>query len=189
MDRAPLFRSGPDGLHYAVRILLGTVILWGLLGHSGDSHAAWAVVSLIIVTEPRLKTALVTFRYRVYNTVLGCGIGLAFLLALGPRQWMLPVVVTSAVLIATRLPQSPTSWRIAPITSILVLTSSYASPLRTFGVHVALQRTGEVLLGGAVALAITWLLSRVWAPVEADAPVEEPVPPTPARDARTGSGL
>jgi uncharacterized membrane protein YccC len=67
---------------------------------------------------------------------------------------------------ATFLPQSPTSWRTAPIAATIVLASALVSHSRAFGMHIALQRAAEVLLGGIVALCITWVMSRIWAPEE-----------------------
>ena len=59
----------------------------------------------------------------------------------------------------------PLSWRIAPITAALVIASAVDLP-PWGGLEIALRRTGEVLLGSATALVVTWLLSLVWKPRE-----------------------
>ena len=98
--RRLLTRNLP-GLHYAVRICIGATLLWILLRKVGDTHAIWAIISLIIVTEPNVKTALTTFKSRIYNTLIGCGVGLIFLLIAGPKDWVLPVALTATVIIST----------------------------------------------------------------------------------------
>jgi uncharacterized membrane protein YccC len=154
------------GLHYAVRIFLGTAFLWLILGPQRNTQPLWAVISMIFVTEPLLKNALETFRYRLTNTALGCLVGLLFLGVLGPRDWLLPLGVMVTAFAATFLPQSASSWRTAPIAATIVLASGLTTHSRMFSVHIAVQRAFEVFLGGVTAICITWLLSRIWMPEE-----------------------
>jgi uncharacterized membrane protein YccC len=49
------------GLHYAVRILVGTTFVWLMLRKVGDADPLWAVISLIVVTEPRIEAAWLAF--------------------------------------------------------------------------------------------------------------------------------
>ena len=163
--RAALMRNS-SGLHYAVRILIGTTALWLLLRKVGDTHPIWAIISLIIVTEPDVKMALATFRARIYNTLIGCAVGLLFLFIAGPKDWVLPLALTATVLVSIRLTRLEASWRIAPIAAVIVISSSLVSHSKSVGLQAAFQRTGEVFLGGATALAIAWILSRFWIPAE-----------------------
>lgn len=158
------------GWHYAVRLFLGTAVLWLILGPLRGTQPLWAVISMIFVTEPVLKNALEAFRFRIMNTLLGCVVGLFILALAGPRDWMLPVAVMITAFTATFLPQSPTSWRTAPIAATIVLASGLTSHSKAFGLHIAVQRAGEVLLGGVVALCITWLMSKIWMPEEGEKP-------------------
>jgi|SRR5215217_5391980 len=158
------FSRNALGWHYAVRLFLGTAALWLILGPLQGTQPLWAVISMILITEPVLKNALEAFRYRILNTLLGCAVGMLFLMILGPRNELLPVAVMVTAFSSTFLPQSPTSWRTAPVAAAIVLASALTSQSRTFGMHIALQRSLEVLLGGVVALSITWLLSRIWMP-------------------------
>src|SRR5262245_30144606 len=64
------------GLRYAVRIFIGTTAVWLLLRSVGDAEAVWAVISVIVVTEPQMQTAWLTLGSRIVNTVIGCTIGL-----------------------------------------------------------------------------------------------------------------
>ncbi len=171
--RSFLIRDG-SGLHYAGRILIGTAATWFLLRKLGDTHALWAIISLIVVTDPQLKTALVAFRYRIYNTLLGSVVWLLFLFHAGPRAWTHPLAATVTAFIATWLNPSQPTWRIAPITAAIIMASGFVARSRVGGMEAALQRTGEVLLGGAMALLVTWLLSRIWMPPD---PPQEQHPP------------
>jgi uncharacterized membrane protein YccC len=154
----------PLALHYAVRIFIGTAFLWILLQRLGDEHAIWAIISMVFVTEPHMKTALDTFRLRIYNTAVGCGIALVALLIAGQRAWTLPIGVTLAVLLSTRTPESPAAWRTTPIAAGVVLTAGLAGKSWGAGLEIALIRAGEVLLGGITAVTIAWVLSLVWMP-------------------------
>ena len=154
------------GLHYAVRIFLGTAFLWLILGPQRNTQPLWAVISMIFVTEPLLKNALQTFRYRLTNTALGCLVGLLCLGLVGPHDWLLPLGVMVTAFAATFLPQSASSWRTAPIAATIVLASGLTTHSKMFSVHIAVQRAFEVFLGGVTAICITWLLSRIWMPEE-----------------------
>ena len=154
------------GLHYAIRICIGATLLWIILRKVGDTHAIWAIISLIIVTEPNVKTALTTFKSRIYNTLIGCAVGLIFLLAVGPKEWVLPVALAATVVISTYLTRLEVSWRIAPIAAVIVMSTGLMGHSRLSGIEAALLRTGEVFLGGAMALLVAWLLSRIWMPAD-----------------------
>jgi uncharacterized membrane protein YccC len=166
MNLRDAFARNALAWHYAVRLFLGTAVLWLILGPLRDTQPLWAVISMIFVTEPVLKNALESFRYRIINTAFGCAVGLAFLSVAGPRDGLLPVAVMVTAFTATFLPQSPTSWRTAPIAAAIVLASGLTTQSKAWGMQVAIQRAVEVLLGGVVALCITWLLSRIWMPEE-----------------------
>jgi uncharacterized membrane protein YccC len=161
-----LMRHDVMGLHYAVRIGLGTTAVWLLLRSVGDAAAVWAVISVIVVTEPQMQTALLTLRSRIVNTVIGCTTGLIFLLLAGPESWVLPLALTATVLVCTYAVRLSSSWRLAPATAALIIASGVVEQSRISGAEVALHRAGEVVLGCAVAFLVTWCLSKIWvAPV------------------------
>jgi uncharacterized membrane protein YccC len=152
------------GLHYAVRIFIGTTAVWLLLRSVGDAYAVWAVISVIVVTEPQMQTAWLTLGSRIVNPVIGCTTGLLFLLLVGPAIWALPLAVTATVLVCTNVVRLSASWRLAPATAALVIASGVVEESRLSGVGVALQRAGEVVLGCATAFLVTWCMSKIWAP-------------------------
>jgi uncharacterized membrane protein YccC len=150
------------GLHYAVQIFAGSTIVWLLLRSLGDANPLWAVVSLIVVAEPRLGTAWLAFLSRTLNTVIGCTMGLCFLLLAGPEGWVLPLALTATVLVCTYAIEVPISWRIAPITAALVIAPGIVAHSTSSALEIALYRSGEVVLGSAIALLMSWIMSKIW---------------------------
>jgi uncharacterized membrane protein YccC len=164
------------GLHYAVRIFLGTTAVWLLLRALGDSNPAWAIMSLIMVTEPQTVSAWRAFLARIVNTAIGCASGLLFLLAAGPEHWVVPLALTATVLVCTYVVRMPLTWRVGPVTAALVLTAGVAAQSPKAGLEVAGRRAAEVLFGSAVALVITWLVSLIWPAQDAGQHGEERPP-------------
>src|ERR1700712_3409009 len=105
------------GLHYTVRILIGSTFLWLLLHNRQTSDSLWAIISLIVVTEPQTKPAWAAFRARMINTVIGCAIGLGFLMIGLPQIWMLTPAIGTSAFISTYINRVQQGWRIAPVTT------------------------------------------------------------------------
>jgi uncharacterized membrane protein YccC len=145
----------PSGLQFAVRILIGCVIVWFVLDRTNHHNPLWAVISIIVATEPELSAALMAFNSRIVNTFIGCAVGLAILYLLGPSFGSILLGIVASVLICTHLIRVPGSWRIAPVTVAIVMTPSVLGGSRAVGLAAAIERTEEVLLGSGVALLIT----------------------------------
>ena len=82
----------------------------------------------------------------------------------GPEGWVLPLPLTVTVLVSTYAVELPISWRIAPITAALVIALGVLERSTSSGLEVAFRRTREVILGSAVALLVSWGMSKIWAP-------------------------
>jgi uncharacterized membrane protein YccC len=150
------------GLHYAVRIFIGASLLWILLRDGRSSDSLWAIISLIVVTEPQIKPAWIAFRARMLNTVIGCAIGLFFLALPVSLVWILTPAIGISALVATYVNKVQQGWRIAPITTALIMSSAMIQP-STFGAFsLALHRTVEVFLGSLMALMVTNLMTYIW---------------------------
>src|SRR6267143_6685379 len=91
--------SQPSGLQYAVRILIGCVIVWFVLDRTNHHNPLWAVISIIVATEPELSAALMAFNSRIVNTFIVCAVGLAFLYLLGPSFGSILLGIAASVLI------------------------------------------------------------------------------------------
>jgi uncharacterized membrane protein YccC len=151
----------PSGMHYAVRILIGCAIVWFVLDRFHHPNPLWALISVIIVTEPELSAAFLAFNSRIINTLIGCAVGLSFLYLLGPSHWSILLGIIISVIICTSFIRVPGSWRVAPVTVAVLMTPSILGGGRAAGLATAIDRTIEVLIGSAVALLITYVASFV----------------------------
>ena len=160
------------GVHYTIRIFIGTSVLWLLLHDEQTSDSLWAIISLIVVTEPRTQPAWAAFRARLLNTMIGSGIGLVFLLPAWPLEWMLTPAISVSALVATYINRVQQGWRIAPITTALILSASMTQHTFQGAFSLALHRTLEVFIGSMTAVIITAIMALIWVPRTA-----EPTPP------------
>jgi uncharacterized membrane protein YccC len=148
------------GVAYAVRVLIGSLVAWFTLHSVGHRDPLWAIISVIMVSEPEVRSAIVAFRWRVTNTLVGCAVGVAFLWIAGPSIWSISVAMVLCVLICTWVINAPTGWRIGPISTAIVMTPSVLQHTHS-GMEEALLRTSAVLAGSAIAVIVSWLLDVV----------------------------
>lgn len=162
------FTSNITGIHYAVRIFIGTLLLWILSKALHNSSSLWAIISLIIVTEPQMRLAWLAFRTRLINTFMGSVVGFLMLAFVPPAAWEYAFVPTLSLtaLISTYINRVQQGWRIAPITTALVISAAMTQQSAADGIHFALLRTAEVFLGSAMALVVTVIMARIWLPPE-----------------------
>jgi uncharacterized membrane protein YccC len=154
------------GIHYAVRIFIGTTILWFLGQAIHATSPLWAIISLIIVTEPQMRLAWLAFRTRMINTFMGSVVGFTVLASAGPTPWSFIPAIALTALLSTYINRVQQGWRLAPITTALVLSAGLTQQSAADGMIVALSRTFEVFLGSAVALVVTVVMARIWLPPE-----------------------
>jgi uncharacterized membrane protein YccC len=151
----------PSGWQYAVRILIGCVIVWFVFGRLNHANPLWALISVIIVTEPELGAAFLAFNSRIVNTLIGCAIGLLFLFVLGNSFWSILLGIIVSVILCTYFIRVPGSWRVAPVTVAILMVPTVHGLDRHAGLMIAIDRMEEVLLGSAVALLITYSASMI----------------------------
>jgi uncharacterized membrane protein YccC len=145
-----------SGLRYAVRVLISGVIVWFLLGKLAHTDPLWGLISSVVVTDLKVQSAMNNFVSRMLNTLIGCGIGLLFLKLFGASAWVVLLAMSLAIIVSADLVKVPISWRIAPITAAIVMTPAYVSHSPHAGLEAALQRTGEVVIGSAVAVGVSY---------------------------------
>jgi uncharacterized membrane protein YccC len=161
------------GVHYAASLFVATTILWLLVQALGDASPIWAISSMVATSDPQMKEAVSTFRGRIINTLLGCAIGLFFVVS-GRSEWELPIAMAITVLVSSYVVRIPTMWRQAPITAAIVIAGALQAHNEMTGVEIGLRRVGEVLVGCIVGLVVAWLLSIVW-------PLREPTKREPTK--------
>lgn len=154
-----------NALAYLVKILSGCLILWYGLRSLGIAEPYWAMISLIIVTEPDMTVAKANFRARVINTISGCIVSCIALVIFGPTFIAMLAALTAAVVVAMLLQNYPSNWRLGPATVVILLSAAFTGNGLHEELHLAFMRVGEVLVGSTVALLQTvvymwWLRMR-----------------------------
>jgi uncharacterized membrane protein YccC len=152
------------GLHLAANIFVATAILWLLLRRGADLDPIWAISSMIAASDPQVTEALKTFRGRTINALLGCAVGVVFLVVAGSSAWKLPLALSVTVLLSTYVVRVHVMWRQAPITAGLIIAAGLTHHSELTAVEVGLRRVGEVLLGCVVGVAVSWFMSKLWSP-------------------------
>jgi uncharacterized membrane protein YccC len=89
------------GVHLAVNILIGATALAILLRLAAGLNPIWAIASMVAASDPHVKRAFATFRARMGNTLLGCAVGLLFLIVGGSSEWKLPLAMAASVLLSS----------------------------------------------------------------------------------------
>jgi uncharacterized membrane protein YccC len=165
------FSINNKSLVYAFRVLLGCTIVWWSLYYLHDDKKMWALISVIMISEPDFDIVRSGTISRMVNTVVGCALGLLFIYLAGPSFLSLIAAIGVSVIISTSFRRYPTSWKLAPVTVIIVMVPSLVDnmTLRDDTV-IALTRTGEVLYGSLVAFLLAGafhLIERRWGLPEA----------------------
>ena len=150
------------GVRFAINVFIASAILWYLLRHVVDSNPIWSIASMIAASEPQVKEAARMFRSRTINVLVGCAVGLLFLVVGGASEWKLPLALAVAVLVSSYVIHIQTMWRQAPITAAIVIASGVTEHSKTSGIEHGLHKVAEVILGCLVGLLVTWLISLVW---------------------------
>lgn len=151
----------PSGLQYASRIVIGCVLVWLMFHHFIQRNPLWAVISVIIVTEPEINAAWLAFHSRILNTLIGCAVGLLLIYVVGTGPWSILLGIALSIFVCTHFIRVPGSWRVAPVTVAIVMTPGIFGGGRHGAIPIAVERTLEVLLGSATALVITLVATHL----------------------------
>lgn len=141
-----------NALVYIVKILCGSLILWYGLPRLGFEEPYWAMISLIIVTEPDMNLARANFKARLINTVTGAVVACISLLVFGPTFQAMLIAMIVTVAIAMVWQNYPSNWRLGPITVVILLSAAFTGSGVNEELHLALLRVTEVIIGSVVAL-------------------------------------
>jgi uncharacterized membrane protein YccC len=160
LDR--FIKGDMHGIHYAVSIFIATAVLWVVVHKMAETNPIWAISSMVATSDPLMKQAILTFRSRIINTLVGCAIGLLFIAVGGTKLITLPLAMAVAVLISSYVVRIQTMWRQAPISAAFVIAAGMEHHSRSGGLAAGAQRMAEVLFGCVVGLVVAWLVSVVW---------------------------
>ena len=162
VKRANFVKGDLTGVRFAVNVFVGTALLWFLVQKLADTNPIWAIASMIASAEPNVEDAARMFRSRVINVIVGCAVGLLFLLVGGSSAWKLPFALAVTVLLSSYVVRIPTMWRQAPITTAIVIASSLTQHSKRSGIEHGLHKVAEVVFGCLVGLLVSYVMSRVW---------------------------
>ena len=87
---------------------------------------------MIAASDPKVEQAVRTFRSRIINALVGCAVGLLFIVIGGPREWTLPLALSVSVLVSSYVVRIQLMWRQAPITAAIVITPMFITTGRRF---------------------------------------------------------
>ncbi|HEV7229872.1 MAG TPA: FUSC family protein [Bacteroidia bacterium] len=156
------FTLNNKALAFITRILLGSVIVWWSLYYLHDNKKVWALISVIVVSDPDFNAVRLTVIARVVNTIMGCLLGLLFIYLLGVTIWSLLCAIAVSVLLSTSFKKYPSSWKLAPVTVVIVMTPSVVeNALPDQAISIALIRTAEVLYGSLVAFVLGFVFLAI----------------------------
>ena len=150
------------GVRFALNVFIASAILWLLLRSISDSNPIWAIASMIAASEPIVEQAFLMIRGRIINALVGCAVGLLFIVVGGPHVWTLPLALSASVLLSSYVVRIQLMWRQAPITAAIVIASGLTHQSRLSGVEHGLHKVAEVILGCVMGLLVTWLMSKIW---------------------------
>ena len=151
------------------RLLAVPVIVWLILAAALKVDPLWGLISAVVVTEVKVESAWNAFVSRLLNTLVGSAVALGFLKFGGASEWSVLAAMAVSTIVSADLVKVPISWRIAPITTAIVMLPAYASHSAHAGMTLALQRVSEVVVGSAVAVAVSWATAGLfrWRPARA----------------------
>ena len=158
----PKFRHDIVGIRFALNVCIATAIVWYALANLADTNPIWAIASMIAASDPQVTEAVRMFRSRIINVLVGCVVGLIFVVIGGPSEWKLPIALAVTVLISSYVIHIPTMWRQAPITAAIVIAAGLSSHSELSAIEHGLHKVAEVLFGCLVGLLVSWLMSKVW---------------------------
>lgn len=162
------------GVHLALNVLVATSVLWLVIRKWAGLNPIWAISAMLASSDPHVRVAFKHVRSRLTNALLGCAIGLAFLLVAGALgasgDWKLPVALALTAFISSYIVRVPVMWRQAPITAAIVIASGIEHHSETLSIEIGIRRVAEVLFGCLVGLAVSWLISKIWPLPEPPAP-------------------
>ena len=149
-------------IRFAINVAIATAITWWTLKYIGDKNPIWAIASMVAASEPNVVEAKRFFKARLANVLVGCAVGLVFLLIGGNNDWMLPFALAATVLISTLLIKIKTMWRQAPITAAVVIAAAVFGGSATRGVMQGIHKVLEVIFGCLVGLLVSLMMSKLW---------------------------
>lgn len=148
----PFLAPRKNALLYIVKLITGSIIVWFGLRAAGLPEPYWAMISLIVVTEPDFNLARKNFNARLINTINGAVVACLSIVLFGANFFSMLIALTVAALIAMFMQNYPANWRLAPNTAVVLMAAALNGTGLPEELKLAMLRVAEVLTGSAVAL-------------------------------------
>jgi uncharacterized membrane protein YccC len=162
MKWSSIFPRDTLGIRFAVNVFIGSTLTWYALKSMADTDPIWAVASMIASSDPVVKEAARMFKCRITNVLLGCAVGLIFLVIGGSSEWKLPLALAVTVLLSSYVVRIQTMWRQAPITAAIIIATGLTHHSKLTGVEYGLRKVAEVIFGCLMGLLVSWVMAKIW---------------------------
>ena len=149
-------------IRFAINVAIATTIVWYFVTTFTKSSPIWAIASMVAASDPQPVEAKRMFKARLVNVLVGCVVGLGFLIFGAAKEWMLPIALAITVLISSFIIRIKTMWRQAPITAAIVIAAALMTDSAQSGMQRGLEKIVQVIFGCLVGLIVSWLMSHVW---------------------------
>lgn len=149
-------------IRFAINVAISSSIVWGMLQVVESASPVLAIASMVAASDPQPIEARRIIRARLLNALVGCAVGLFFLLIGGANAWLLPLGLAVTVLISSLYVRVKSSWLQAPITAAVVIGSGIVYGSSSIGIWNGLHRVAEIFFACLIGLLVSWLMSRVW---------------------------
>ena len=148
-------------LIYASKIFFCTLICWYGLLWAGIPNPIWAVITVLVVSDPSLTTTFGLAKVRAINTIVGCIFGLGSILAFGYSPLIMILTAAMTVFFVNLLSRYPVNWRLAPVTVVILMDAGRLAETHQEEFHYVLLRLLEIGVGSAVALGMAGIYTRL----------------------------
>ncbi len=139
-------------LIHAAKTALAAALCWWLALRFGLHDGYWGSISAIIVLQSNVGSTVSASRERLLGTLIGALLGFSFSVY-GELPWNYILAVLAAIIICGLLNLRNSS-RLAAVTITIIMLVQKEGPRWS----LAMDRVSEVILGIAVALAVTTLI-------------------------------
>ena len=156
---------------YASKILIASLLCWYGLLFLGIPNPIWAVITVMVVSDPSLTTTWGLARVRLINTIVGCIFGLSSILLFGYSPLVMILTAAFTVMFVNLLSRYPVNWRLAPVTVLILMDAGRLAETHAEEFHYVMLRLTEIAVGSLVALALAGLYTKL---AKKDKPFETP---------------
>ncbi|MDI9338316.1 MAG: FUSC family protein [Alphaproteobacteria bacterium] len=144
------------GLVYSFKIILGLSLIHSI-GLWLHQPTIWAMITIVVASDPDFKTASKIIKQRNFNTFLGCIVGLINIWLFGENFYSLILSIFITICLSHLVVKQP-NWRLAPASTIIVYTGFFLK--NVYGdfspTYLAAQRCIEIVVGGLIALGLSF---------------------------------